>query len=135
VRSEKSTTVSVMAISPGRSFAQVQQGYPGEIAMTETVVLFSDLTGRASGSWRSIQDGDSTVAHEILHLFGAEDYYAEGGEREGRENLALSGGSAQDIMLVMSRDLDVLRVTAPTAYCVGWTDQCPSVMTDPDWSR
>lgn len=125
----------VLVNKPGRSYALPQQAKFDSVVRAESAVIYADHIGWKSGSWRSEQNNDATVAHEILHLFGAEDYYAEDGEREGRASLARSEGSALDVMLLATYSLGVLRVTAPTAYGVGWTEERPAVVLNPSWYR
>ena len=71
----------------------------------------------------------STVAHEILHLFGAEDYYIDDERRALAERHFLD-----DIMLMDTHRLSGLSVAEATAYSVGWTDQIPEVCRYDDWA-
>ena len=68
------------------------------------------------------------IAHEMLHLFGAEDYYMP----EKRKALAQKQ-YPEDIMLCAMADLKFFDLEENTAYCVGWTDKEPAVCTEPDW--
>ncbi len=74
----------------------------------------------------------STVAHEVLHMFGAEDYYAEGTQRVQRSRLA-SAYFPNDVMLNSYYDIRYNNVGQYTAYSVGWTDYTPSVCYDNNW--
>ncbi len=70
----------------------------------------------------------TTVAHEILHFFGAEDYYTP----DVRERLA-SEQAPRDVMLMDYLYLDLLEVDKATAFSIGWTDQVPDLFLEPDW--
>lgn len=70
----------------------------------------------------------STVAHEILHLYGAEDYYTP----KERHNLA-NKHFFDDIMVLNTKDINWLEITEPTAFCIGWTYVVPSVFYNCDW--
>ncbi len=78
-----------------------------------------------------LRTGDSeydiySVAHEILHLFGAEDMYE--GEREELGRMFYS----DDIMY----DYDspkYMEISNITAYQIGWIDEAPAVCYDSRW--
>lgn len=74
----------------------------------------------------------ATVAHEVLHLFGAEDYYSEGTQRVQRAQLA-SSYFYNDLMLNLYCDISYNTVGAYTAYTVGWTDVTPNVCYNDGW--
>ena len=74
----------------------------------------------------------STVAHEMLHLFGAEDFYAEGDQRNGRAYLA-SIYYPYGIMYQGYYDISYNYVDQFTAYAVGWIDYTPNVCYDDNW--
>ena len=97
----------------------------------ESYVVYSSLNGKKTRS--------GTVAHELLHAFGAEDLYEEKstGERAGRAAIAKEH-YPNDIMFGGWNDNAV--VGAYTAYAVGWTDVCPEECMAPEfweghWSR
>ena len=69
----------------------------------------------------------ATLAHEILHLFGAEDYYGD-----IRRPLA-NRYYFFDIMLLNTRNIRRLKVGDMTAFCVGWTDELPELCLDETW--
>ena len=111
---------------PGRSYTRnaISTGY---LEYSEHCVIFSDYLGSYPGMR---EDGSraSTIAHEILHLFGAEDYYTS----VSRENLA-NQKYPNDIMLWQ---YDVIRhnsIGDYTAFSVGWTDVVPEVCYDHRW--
>lgn len=65
-------------------------------------------------------DNAATIAHEVLHLFGAMDLYSP------RQRLNVSNILYRDdIMLLDSHDLSKLRVQEFTAFSIGWTDSVP----------
>jgi len=83
------------------------------------------------GSANTAASSYNTIFHEVLHLFGAEDYYAEGSERVKREKLAQKL-CPNDVMLnsYSAGEKDVGRYTA---YCIGWLDEMPQEYNQPDW--
>lgn len=97
----------------GISFARNQIAR-GNIGHIEHCVIFAPFD-------------DSTVAHEILHLFGAEDYYD--GERldVARKLYPL------DIMLLETHSLSLLKVGDATAFSIGWTNEQPEVCYIEEW--
>ncbi len=83
----------------------------------------------------SIKNGitrSSTIAHEILHLFGAEDYYDPYGKLPEREKLAKQL-YPNDIMLSLPSEDREVEVGAYTAYCVGWTNTLPEECNVENW--
>ena len=74
----------------------------------------------------------STIAHEILHLFGAEDFYDPYGEMPEREKLAKEL-YPDDIMLTLVNDVNRAKIGAYTAYAVGWTDTLPKECDTENW--
>ena len=111
---------------PGKSYARnaISTGY---LEYSEHCVIFSDYLGSFPDMR---QDGSraSTVAHEILHLFGAEDYYLS----LGREELA-SQKYPDDIMLWQYDNIQDNSLGDCTAFSVGWTDVVPDVCYDYKW--
>lgn len=110
---------------PGISYTRnaISAGY---LEYTEHCVLFADLLGGSSVR----KDGSraSTIAHEILHLFGAEDYYVT----LSREILA-NQAYPHDIMLWQYERIRENTLGDCTAYSVGWTDEAPAVCYDDRW--
>lgn len=76
----------------------------------------------------SYDSASDTVAHEMLHLFGADDYYMP----DSRKALAQKY-YPDDLMLCAKSDLKYFDLGDYTAYCVGWTDTVPSVCSEPGW--
>ena len=74
------------------------------------------------------------VAHELLHLFGAEDYYAEGRERLRRSQLA-EILCPQDVMFDGNVDVWTKNVGRFTAYTIGWLDHLPEEYKRLNWWR
>ena len=74
----------------------------------------------------------STISHEILHLFGAEDFYDPYNEMPERERLAKQL-YPDDIMLTLANDVNNAEIGAYTAYAVGWTDTLPEECDTEDW--
>lgn len=70
----------------------------------------------------------SIVAHEMLHLFGAEDYYAT----ESRKAIARRY-YPNDLMLGANYDVRTNRIGDATAFYIGWTDEVPEVLEREDW--
>lgn len=70
----------------------------------------------------------SVVAHELLHLFGAEEMY----EPTGRNAIAKEK-YLKDVMLWTESFIVRNEITEFTAYCIGWTDTVPAICYDPDW--
>ena len=76
----------------------------------------------------SYDTASDTIAHEMLHLFGAEDFYA----MENRKKLAAEL-YPKDIMLCAMPDLEYFDLGDFTAYTVGWTDEVPAVCGNENW--
>lgn len=70
----------------------------------------------------------SVVAHELLHLFGAEEMYDPAGRNEIAKQKYL-----KDVMLWTESFVARNEITEFTAYCIGWTDTIPAICYDPDW--
>lgn len=70
----------------------------------------------------------SIVAHEMLHLFGAEDFYATA----NRKTLAKKYYPA-DIMLGANYYIITNNIGDATAFYIGWTDEVPDVLYDENW--
>lgn len=74
----------------------------------------------------------STVAHETLHQFGAEDLYEKDGQRVGRAQLA-SELHPYEIMLHQYPDISENMVGKYTAYTIGWLDEFPEEYNTDTW--
>lgn len=106
---------------PGRSFAYTVK--PGTTAV-EGAVVFS--------SWKDVQTHANVVAHELLHLFGAEDMYEEDGKRTNREKLAYEL-HPMEIMLNQQWNVEENMIGPFTAYAIGWLDEFPWEYDCPEW--
>ena len=110
----------------GKSYARhaISTGY---VEYSEHCVIFADYLG---GSPAMRQNGSraSTVAHELLHLFGAEDYYSP----RSRERLA-NQNYPKDIMLWQYDNIEDNVIGDCTAFSVGWTDIVPDVCYEDAW--
>lgn len=74
----------------------------------------------------------STISHEILHLFGAEDYYDPYGEMPQRQKLA-EQLYPNDIMFALMNNVNDAQIGAYTAYSIGWTDTLPAECDVDEW--
>lgn len=74
----------------------------------------------------------TTIVHEILHLFGAIDYYDPFGKFPNRKKIAETYYT-NDIMLVHNRNIYLNTIGQYTAYSIGWLKDCPSVCNCKDW--
>ena len=110
----------------GKSYTRhsISTGY---LEYAEHSILFADSYGAPAGS-RKEGSRAAVVAHEILHLFGAEDYYTS----LSRERLAMEL-YPDDIMLWQYDDIQSNALGDCTAYSVGWTDKAPSVCYNSKW--
>ena len=97
-----------------------------EFDVVEHCVLFA---------WDLYSDGNdpggaqaSVVAHEILHLYGAEDFYTP----YSRKTLA-SFVYPDDIMLRTAYDIRENQLGDTTAFYIGWSDEVPDVILKPWW--
>ncbi len=88
----------------------------------ETTVIFTGFTDDSGDT------ASDTIAHETLHLFGAEDYYMP----PARELLAREL-YPKDIMLCHMPELEYFDLGDFTAYCVGWTHEVPAVCGNNGW--
>lgn len=70
----------------------------------------------------------SVCAHEILHLFGAEDFYVSA----SRKNLAKKHYE-KDIMLSANYSIQTNDIGKATAFYIGWIHEVPSVLYDKEW--
>ena len=90
---------------------------------TEHCIVFAEYNQQYTSGSRA-----SVVAHEILHLFGAEDYY----KPEARTNLA-ELIYPNDIMLHQYEKITQNTIEDCTAYSVGWTNTVPEICYEEAW--
>ena len=88
----------------------------------EYAVVFSGFTDDSNDT------GSDTVVHEVLHMFGAEDYYYP----DCRKFLARQY-YPKDIMLCAMPALEYAELGDFTAYTIGWTDREPAICSNPNW--
>lgn len=92
----------------------------------EHCIIFSkDLNSNGD---EPVGSKSSIVAHELLHLFGAEDYYTP----FPRKKLARKY-CPNDIMLSQENDLQLNDISEATAFYVGWTNKIPWYLKNYDW--
>ncbi len=120
----------VITNKQGRSYAMCD-AVNETIDYMEYVMLFNQDTPTADGKG-VYTAGPSTVSHELLHLFGAEDAYPEGLLRNGRAALA-DRYFYDDVMRRQYFDVSYNIVGDFTAFTVGWTDVTPAVCYDSNW--
>ena len=113
---------------PGRAYAKNDDSENFFYDAPEYGVLFayhpdSDVRTTSAG-----------VSHELLHLFGAEDYYAENGKREKRSKLA-EKLCPNDVMFDGNVDVWTKKVGGFTAYTIGWLDHLPEEYKVIGWWR
>lgn len=110
----------------GKSYARhaISTGY---FEYSEHCVIFADYLGYFFHS-RPNGSRASTVAHEILHLFGAEDFYSS----TSREKIA-EQTYPNDIMLHQYDDIESNKIGDCTAFSIGWTNTTPRVCFRAEW--
>lgn len=86
-----------------------------------------DLTSNRNDS---VGSQSSLVAHEMLHLFGAEDFYTT----TNRKTIAGTYYIA-DIMLSASYYIITNNISDATAFYIGWTDEVPDVLYNENWCK
>lgn len=108
----------------GRSFAyQQSKEYDNPYINTlEYSVVFKRYHGK-DPDYDKLTHAAATVAHEILHTYGAPDFYSP----EERKQLLLELYK-EDIMMLDYLNIDEMNVGEYTAYAVGWRDKTPSIV-------
>lgn len=101
----------------GRSYSLLQSNTKSGM-YAEHCVLFS----MTEYDFRS-----SCIAHEILHLYGAEDYYLGSREPIAAEIYP------NDIMFQIYDDVNLHKLGDYTAFTIGWTDLIPDVCSRKGW--
>lgn len=124
--SGKDQVVILVAVNkPGQNYAMPDQT-ADEHQFIEYAILFShylDVDTRTL---------PSSAAHEVLHLFGAEDYYDPYGTLPARKQLA-DRIYPHDIMNHIYYDISANAIGSFTAYSVGWLHTLPSECDCPQW--
>ena len=116
----------VLVNKPGRSYALPDVTRDGYDSL-EYVVVFSSYPGDVTTPRRA-----TAVAHEVLHLFGAEDFYDPFGSLPRRKALAQQY-YRDDIMMNAYADPARTMVGDVTAYTVGWLREAPEILTNEDF--
>ncbi len=97
-----------------------------DIKIDEHCIVFArDLNSAKNGPEGSQA---SVIAHEMLHLYGAEDFYSS----SSRKKLA-NIHYPKDIMLSQSYNIDTNTIDDATAFYIGWTDIVPDVLNKKGW--
>jgi hypothetical protein len=97
----------------GLSFAvRESDGHLQGVSIAVCYPRYSDFSSRLKGP---VGTDPATVAHEILHLFGAEDKYGL-----PLENGPRPGVTSRDVMRLDSPRLSQLRIDGLTASEIGW---------------
>ena len=85
------------------------------------------------------EDEAPMIMHEMLHTFGAQDFYRKEWDmenspvyNEARENLAKTL-CPTEVMLNCHLNRDVTEISDFTAYTIGWLDELPEKYDCPDW--
>ncbi len=115
----------VLLNKEGHSYSQ-QDNITDGIDSIEYSVIFNGYPGSP------LKAGSATIAHEFLHLFGAEDYYDPYGNQPARKLLAQTHFE-NDIMLCTYTDISSNTVGEVTAYSVGWLEDAPELVKSKDW--
>jgi len=117
--------ICLVVNKPGRSYCMNQSQNDG-FRFVEYCVLYTEWLDNLGKCY------PSSIAHEILHLFGAEDYYDPYGEYPKRAELAKQL-YPNDIMNVALENIYDIEFGAYTAYTVGWLDALPTECDVDDW--
>lgn len=108
--------VLMVANKPGRSYSMAyNNSYDAKMYFLEGIMLY---TSYPDGQ----PDCSAAIAHEMCHLFGAEDLYATFIQTEENEACAREL-FPDDIMLRVSYDINTLKIDRLTAWLVGLTDE------------
>ena len=111
----------------GTSYAlNPKRGYEDHNVREHCIIFAYD---RGSNKENAIVGGQSSViAHEMLHLFGAEDFYTPLNRKEMAEKKF-----PNDIMLHQEYQILGNNIGVATAFYIGWTDTVPEVLYDRNW--
>lgn len=79
-----------------------------------------------------------SIVHEVLHTFGAQDFYAKdfgtGTVKYNANRAALAQTLCpNDVMLCQTYDRDRVEISTFTAYTIGWLDELPYEYDCPEW--
>lgn len=118
----------VVPNKPGRSYA-FMDGVNDEFVYMEHCVIFGQNKYVDEGVYPACP---ATSAHEILHCFGAEDYYIDG---TSRRQIAQSYFPNDIMLTIYMDDIRYNSISHYTAYTVGWTGSVPDVCYNDNWWR
>ncbi len=93
----------------------------GPVEAAEHAVVFAD-------SQYGARDQSATFAHELLHLYGAEELYTP-----AQRDALSSDLYPYDIMFLETRNLNKLKIDGFTAYTLGWNKTMPSICNNREW--
>ncbi len=116
----------VVPNKPGRSYA-FMDGVDDEYVFMEHCVVFGQDKYVDGGVYPACP---ATTAHEILHCFGAEDYYYE---NTSRRALAEAWFPNEIMLVIYMDDIRYNSISHYTAYTLGWTDSVPNICYDDRW--
>ena len=102
----------------GISYANMQYDDDSNGAIVESAVVFTSYLGYDFKLNENTHMA-ATVAHEILHIYGASDLYSEDVKEYAKSKYS------DDIMLMDYRNIDEMKVGLYTAYAIGWREQPP----------
>ncbi len=108
----------------GRAYTYMQVTSP-EVEYAEHCVMFADAY---VGAPNYVQSRSATVAHEFLHLYGAEDFYTPDERARYAQNIY-----SNEIMLIAATSLSQVSLSEVTAYLVGWHDNVPAMCLTDAW--
>ena len=97
-----------------------------DFSTEEHCIIFARDLGSSGNDPLGCQS--SVIAHEMLHLFGAEDYYTTA-QRKALAQKKYPG----DIMISANYYISTNTIGDATAFYVGWTNEVPSVLYHENW--
>ena len=116
----ENVAVLLFSSAAGRSFAMPFCGHPS-CQWLEAAVIYRRQVGF------SVPTNGALIAHEIMHLYGAWDLYAEGGFTLQQEKLA-QRLYPSDIMLGPLHTLRTATISPLTAWRIGWHQPASTVL-------
>ena len=73
---------------------------------------------------------DGVIAHEVCHLFGAQDYYDSESGLSGDAKYSVNKYYSNELMRAGILGVDKEVISCPTAYSIGWLDRLDSRIYD-----
>lgn len=95
---------------------------------TEHSIIFAYDLNRPPETGIPSEYNSLTIAHEILHSYGAEDFYIS----DKRNELALQY-YPNDVMLSIDPPVSSKNIGELTAFQIGWTDTAPEICKNSNW--